>query len=113
MAAGEFFADVLRGIRFTRITQIIRKANEFPPSLDFARFQRQTDFMADELFQRLEKLESHAAHLEHQVEQLNEVVIEQGKLLERLKRETQRQSSAMESLELERIKANNPKPPHH
>jgi SlyX protein len=69
--------------------------------------------MNDETSQRLEKLEANFAHLEHQVEQLNEVVIEQGKLLERLKKEVQRQSSAMETLELERMKANNPKPPHH
>jgi len=67
----------------------------------------------DELSKRLEKLESHIAHLEHQVEQLNGVVIEQGKLLERLKKEVQRQSASMETLELERIKANNPKPPHY
>ncbi len=59
------------------------------------------------------KLESHVAHLEHQVEQLNDVVTGQDKLLERLKKEVQRQSSAMETIELERIKANNPKPPHH
>lgn len=69
--------------------------------------------MADEMSQRMEKLESHVAHLEHQVEQLNEVLTEQDKLLERLKKEVQRQSSAMETIELERIKANNPKPPHH
>ncbi|HEU6447850.1 MAG TPA: SlyX family protein [Verrucomicrobiae bacterium] len=69
--------------------------------------------MADENSQRLEKLESHMAHLEHQIEQMNDVVIEQGKLLERLKKEVQRASSAMQTLELERIKLNNPKPPHH
>lgn len=69
--------------------------------------------MADEPSLRIEKLEAHITHLEHQVEQLNGVVIEQGKLLERLKKEVQRQSSAMETLELERIKGNNPKPPHH
>ena len=68
--------------------------------------------MADET-NRIEKLESHVTHLEHQIEQLNAVVIEQGKWLERLKKEVQRQSTAMETLELERIKANNPKPPHH
>jgi uncharacterized coiled-coil protein SlyX len=51
--------------------------------------------MPDENSQRIYKLESHLAHLEHQVEQLNEVVIEQGKLLERLKKETQRQSGIM------------------
>jgi uncharacterized coiled-coil protein SlyX len=51
--------------------------------------------------------------LEHQVEQLNGVIIEQGKLLERLKKEVQRQSTSMQTLELERIKANNSKPPHY
>ena len=69
--------------------------------------------MSDEASQRMEKLEASVTHLEHQVEQLNEVVIDQGKLLERLKKEVQRQSSAMQTLELDRIKANNPKPPHH
>jgi len=69
--------------------------------------------MADQISRQIEKLESHIAHLEHQVEQLNGVVIEQGKLLERLKREVQRQSSAMQTLELERIKGNVQKPPHY
>jgi uncharacterized coiled-coil protein SlyX len=69
--------------------------------------------MADENSPRIEKLESHVAHLEHQVEQLNGVVIKQGKWLERLKKEVQWQSSTMETLELERIKAGNAKPPHH
>ena len=63
--------------------------------------------------ERLHKLEANVAHLEHQVEQLNGVIIEQGKLLERLKKEVQRQSNSMQTLELERIKANNPKPPHY
>lgn len=63
--------------------------------------------------ERWERLEASVAHLERQVEQLNDVVIEQGKLLERLKREVQRQTAAMESLELERMKAHNPKPPHY
>ena len=53
------------------------------------------------------------AHLEHQVEQMNTVIVEQGKLVDRLKKDIQRQSMAMESIELERIKANNPKPPHY
>lgn len=69
--------------------------------------------MADEHSLRLEKLESNLAHLERQVEQLNSVVIEQGKLLDRLKKEAQRQSAAMQTMELDRIKANNPKPPHY
>jgi hypothetical protein len=37
----------------------------------------------------------------------------QDKLLERLKKEVLRQSTAMETLELERIQANNAKPPHY
>lgn len=61
----------------------------------------------------MEKLETHLAHLEHQVEQLNRVVIEQGKWLERLKKEVHKQSTAMQTLELERIKGNNQKPPHY
>lgn len=69
--------------------------------------------MSDEITQRFEKLEAHVAHLERQVEQLNEVIIEQGKLVERLKKETQRTSSAMETMELERIKSNITKPPHY
>ncbi len=61
----------------------------------------------------MDKLESHVAHLEHQVEQLNGVIIEQGKLLDRLKKEVQRQSSILQTLELERIKSNVQKPPHY
>jgi SlyX protein len=69
--------------------------------------------MADDNSRRIDKLETNLAHLEHQVEQLNGVVIEQGRLLERLKKEVQKQSSAMQTLELERIKANVQKPPHY
>jgi SlyX protein len=69
--------------------------------------------MADENSRRMDKLEANLAHLEHQVEQLNGVVIEQGKLLERLKKEVQRQSTAMQTLELERIQSNVQKPPHY
>jgi len=69
--------------------------------------------MNDELSARLDKLESNLAHLEHQVEQLNGVIIDQGKVVERLKKEVSRQSTAMESIELERIKSNITKPPHY
>ena len=69
--------------------------------------------MNEELSTRLGKIESHLAHLEHQVEQMNSVIMAQDKLLERLRKEVQRQSFNMETLELERIKANNPKPPHY
>ena len=69
--------------------------------------------MEDPNSQRMDRLESHLAHLDHQVEQLNGVVIEQGKLLERLRKEIQRQSSAMQTLELERVKSNVQRPPHY
>ena len=69
--------------------------------------------MNEEDSNRIGKIESNLAHLEHQVEQLNGVVIEQGKLLERMKKEVLRQSAAMETIEMERIKSNNAKPPHY
>ena len=69
--------------------------------------------MNDEVMGRLEKLEAHVAHLEHQVEQLNGVIVEQDKLLGQLKKQIQRQATTMESMELERIKGTNAKPPHH
>jgi SlyX protein len=69
--------------------------------------------MNTEHLQRFERIEAHVAHLEHQVEQLNGVVVEQGKLVERLKKQLQRQSAVLETMELERIQANNPRPPHH
>lgn len=69
--------------------------------------------MNDELATRLSQIESNFAHLEHQVEQMNAVIVAQDKTLERLKKEVLRQSTAMESMEMERIKANNTKPPHY
>jgi len=69
--------------------------------------------MKDEVFQRLERIEANVAHLEHQVEQLNGVIIAQGRLVERLKKEMQKQSTLLETQELDRIKSNNAKPPHY
>jgi uncharacterized coiled-coil protein SlyX len=66
-----------------------------------------------ETLQRLERLEASLTHLEHQVEQLNEVVTSQAKLVEFLKKQVQRQSGLLETMELENIKADNAKPPHH
>jgi uncharacterized coiled-coil protein SlyX len=69
--------------------------------------------MSDDISQRLERIEAHAAHLERQVEQINGVVIEQGKLLDRLKKEVQKQSALLQTQELENIKSNNQPPPHY
>lgn len=69
--------------------------------------------MSEETSARFAKLESHVAHLEHQVEQLNEVVIEQAKTIDRLMKQVQLQARTLEATEIERARANNPKPPHH
>ena len=74
---------------------------------------RRYGFSMSELLERLANIETHLAHLEHQYEQLNNVVIEQGRLLARLQKESAKVSQAVEGMELERIRANNPRPPHH
>ena len=69
--------------------------------------------MNDELSERLAKIESHAAHLERQCEELNLVVIDQGKLIKKILSAQQRIAKTVETTELERIKGVNPKPPHY
>jgi uncharacterized coiled-coil protein SlyX len=67
----------------------------------------------DDVSQRLERIESHLAHLEKQYEELNQVAIEQGRLLARLQKECAKVSDGVGTMELERIRSNNPKPPHY
>jgi uncharacterized coiled-coil protein SlyX len=69
--------------------------------------------MDKELAERLEKLESHLAHLEHQYDQLNQVVLEQARLLAKTQAQQQKMAQSVEGIELERIKSTNPKPPHY
>jgi SlyX protein len=69
--------------------------------------------MDPELSQRLDRVESHLAHLERQYEELNQVVIEQGAALKKLQSQQQRISQTIDASELERIKATNPRPPHY
>ena len=69
--------------------------------------------MDTELAQRLERLESHVAHLERQYEELNQVVIEQAKSLRKLQANQQRLADMVETSELDRIKSTNAKPPHY
>lgn len=69
--------------------------------------------MSDEVGPRLDRVEANLAHLEHQVEQLNGVIIAQGRELEQLRKLVQRQATTLETIELERIKTTNPKPPHY
>lgn len=67
----------------------------------------------NESAERLEKIESHLAHLERQYEELNQVVIEQAKLLARLQKESAKVSDTITTIELERVRSTNPKPPHY
>ncbi len=67
----------------------------------------------DDALQRLERIESHLAHLEKQYEELNQVAIAQGRLLARLQKECAQVSDSVGTFELERIRANNAKPPHY
>ena len=69
--------------------------------------------MDKEIAGRLEKLESHLAHLEHQYDELNKVVVEQARQLAKMQAQQQKVSDTVESIELERIKSTNPKPPHY
>ncbi len=66
----------------------------------------------EEIAQRIERLEAHVAHLEHHIDQLNEVLIAQGKTVGLMRKQLQRQAATLETIELERIKSTNPKPPH-
>jgi uncharacterized coiled-coil protein SlyX len=69
--------------------------------------------MNTENSERIEKLESHVAHLERQLEQLNEVAIDHAREIEQLKRMLNRVSQSLEAAELERIKSVDSKPPHY
>jgi uncharacterized coiled-coil protein SlyX len=69
--------------------------------------------MNEEISERFARLESHIAHLEHQVEQLNGVVVEQAKIIGRMEKQVRLHARTLETSEIEQVKANNPKPPHH
>lgn len=69
--------------------------------------------MEESVATRLLKVESALAHLECQHEELNGVVVEQSRIIARLQKELGRATQALESAELERIRANNQKPPHY
>ncbi len=62
---------------------------------------------------RIAELESLFAHLERQHEQLNGVVIEQGKLLTRLLKRFDDLDQAMMGQEIDGIHAAQQKPPHY
>lgn len=65
------------------------------------------------LFERLQRLEAHLAHVERQNDSLNAVVIEQGRELARMKKLVERLRDSFEAQDLDGIRSNNPPPPHH
>ena len=69
--------------------------------------------MDNELAERLNRLESTIAHLEHMTEVLNDVVTTQGRELGQLKKKFLQHSHSLEAIELERIRSTNSKPPHY
>lgn len=66
-----------------------------------------------EMAARLERLEAHVAHLERQCDELNQVIIEQGRMLRSLQAGQRRMAETLETQELERIRTHVTKPPHY
>ncbi|HAM71074.1 MAG TPA: hypothetical protein DCM86_05470 [Verrucomicrobiales bacterium] len=64
------------------------------------------------LEERLVRLESHVTQMERLLEELNQVVIAQGRQLQRVEQRHHSIASTLESIELDRIRATNSKPPH-
>lgn len=62
--------------------------------------------------ERLERLEVHLTHLERLNEELNAVVIEQGKQITRLQALVHQLTATVEHNEIERIRATSSRPPH-
>jgi uncharacterized coiled-coil protein SlyX len=67
----------------------------------------------EEALRRIEQLESSVSHVERQAEQLNEVVISQGKELLRLRKQLERMAETFEADQLDRIRTQNTPPPHY
>ena len=69
--------------------------------------------MKDKIAERLEQIESHLAHIERQFDELNQVVIEQARLIKKLLGQQRRLADTIETTESERIKSTSAKPPHY
>ena len=68
--------------------------------------------MDAEAEQQITRLQAAVSHLERQYDELNEVVVAQQREVSRLRQQLQRITASVEGIELDRIKATNPKPPH-
>lgn len=62
---------------------------------------------------RVQRLEAALTHLERQYDELNAIVIRQDRQLTRLIATLERVDDAFQSMEMEKIRSNNPKPPHY
>jgi uncharacterized coiled-coil protein SlyX len=62
--------------------------------------------------QRFVSLESHIAELERMADELNKIVTEHGKVIRRLQAQQSQISDTLRTAEIDRIRDNNPKPPH-
>jgi uncharacterized coiled-coil protein SlyX len=69
--------------------------------------------MDNSIIDRLAKIESAVAHLDRLYEQLNQVVMEQGRLLGKLQSQEERISQSLSAIELDRVRSTNSKPPHY
>ena len=63
--------------------------------------------------ERLARAEAALAHVERQYDELNAVVVEQGRSLERMRRQLERLTETLQNQELDRIRSTSAKPPHY
>jgi uncharacterized coiled-coil protein SlyX len=69
--------------------------------------------MDDPVTERLTRIETHLAHVERLCDELNTVVTGQARELERLRQRMALLTESLEQMELDRVKATSPKPPHY
>ncbi len=67
----------------------------------------------DELGEKLVRMESIIAHLEHQYEELNKVVMEQGKVLSKALSQQERIADTLREMRQDEIRGDDRKPPHY
>ena len=68
---------------------------------------------SDPMAERLARAEAAVAHVERQYDELNAVVVEQGRVIERLRRQVERLTETLQHQELDRIRSTSSKPPHY
>jgi uncharacterized coiled-coil protein SlyX len=68
---------------------------------------------SESLNTRLERAEAALAHLERNFDELNSVVIAQGKTIARLQRQLETLGETLRGQDLDRIAPHNQKPPHY